>query len=294
MRLTRCALAAATVTVSASAVALSFFYTHFTAPSSDVEQVRMVSAMGAARSKAESPEPSAMDPLPKVWEPPCYSYGGPYCGWVREYRGGCDWEWGLSYGIKDPRVLCPHDPRPSPSAAASSSAGPSPSESTAPSDDGDTTGGTSGDGDTSGGTSGDGDTTGGTSGSGGTTARLSRLAGPKHKRPAEPHRSAAPTPTAPPSATATAAPVGDLPQQQSFPTGPGRMPSAPSSTGGVDAPAVVEPQAPPGEEVPDTASLLQAVRTAAEGFVFFPYVVPFPEIGPSPFGTADAAAPLVP
>ncbi|TQK98555.1 hypothetical protein FB563_3588 [Streptomyces puniciscabiei] len=271
MRLTRCALAAATAAASASAVALLFFPPHWSSWGSDVTQVRTVSAMGASRDRTEPPEPSVTDPVPQASAPPCRSYGGPYCGWVRAYRGGCDWVWGLSYGIKDPDVPCPHDPRPSPSAAASSSAAPSPSESTASSGSGGTTGG----------------------GSGGTTAGLGRLAGPKHKSPAEPHRSASPSPTPAPGATATPAPAGHRPRPQSFPTGPGGMRTAPSSTGGVHAPSGVEPQVVPGEDGPGTAGLPQAVRTAARA-TSSPTSPPSRGPDPRPAGTADAAAPPVP
>jgi hypothetical protein len=268
MRLTRCALAAATVAACASAVAVPFVATHFTSPGSGVEHVRMVSALGAERIRAESPEPSPVDPSPQTPPaPPCRSYGGPYCGWVRAYHGGCDWVWGLSYGIKDPDFLCPHDPRPSPSAAASSSASPSPSGATSSGSGGSVIGGTTAGSTGSGGTtSGGGTTGGGTTGSGGTTtgggtsAGIGGLAGRKHKSPAEPHHSATPRPaaapgdTAPaPGATATAAPA----------------PSPAGDPGGVYAPGVIDPQVlPGGEESPFTARLLHAVGTALEHYLF--------------------------
>ncbi|MGQ5636218.1 MULTISPECIES: hypothetical protein [unclassified Streptomyces] len=262
MRLTRCALAAATVAACASAVAVPFVATHFTSPGSGVEHVRMVSALGAERIRAESPEPSPVDPSPQTPPaPPCRSYGGPYCGWVRAYHGGCDWVWGLSYGIKDPDFLCPHDPRPSPSAAASSSASPSPSGATSSGSGGSVIGGT-----TAGSTGSGGTTSGGTTGSGGTTtgggtsAGIGGLAGRKHKSPAEPHHSATPRPaaapgdTAPaPGATVTAAPA----------------PSPAGDPGGVYAPGVIDPQVlPGGEESPFTARLLHAVGTALEHYLF--------------------------
>lgn len=121
MRLIRCALAAATVAASASAIGLPLFLTDWMPESSDATQVRMVSAPGIARSKAESPQPPFTIPGPQVSPPPCFSYGGPYCGWVATYWGGCDKEWGLSYGFKNPDWICPHDPRPSPSATPSPS-----------------------------------------------------------------------------------------------------------------------------------------------------------------------------
>lgn len=121
MRLIRCALAAATVAASAPAIGLLPYFTDLMPQSSHATQVRMVSATGTSRSNAESPQPPFTIPGAHESVPPCYSYGGPYCGWVRPYWGGCDWEWGLSFGFKNPDWLCPHDPRPSPSATPSPS-----------------------------------------------------------------------------------------------------------------------------------------------------------------------------
>jgi hypothetical protein len=131
MRLIRCGLAAATVAVSASAIGLPLSFTDWMPQISGATQVRMVSAPGISRSKAESPQPPFANPGPQLSAPPCYSYGGPYCGWVATYWGGCDREWGLSFGIKSPYWICPHDPRPSPSDAPSPS--PSPSDTPSPS-----------------------------------------------------------------------------------------------------------------------------------------------------------------
>jgi hypothetical protein len=133
MRLTRCALAASAAAASASAFGLPLLLTDSTPRTSDVGQVRMVGAVGTSRSEAELPWPFSTDPGGQDPAPPCSSYGGPYCGRVRTYWGGCDRDWGLSYGIKNPEVLCRHDPRPSPSAAASSSSSASSGSSATPS-----------------------------------------------------------------------------------------------------------------------------------------------------------------
>lgn len=277
MRLTRGALAAATVAVSASAIGLPLFFTDWMPQSSDATQVRMVSAAGISRNKAEAPQLPVTDPGPQASAPPCYSYGGPYCGWVREYRGGCDKEWGLSYGIKDPDWICRHDPRPSPSATRSSSASPSPTETSSPSGG---SGSATGGGGSS--TGGSGSSTGGS----GSSAGLSRLA--------EPHRLAGPKHSAAPSPTAASSPLGHPHKQQVLMTGPAGRPAATSSSGGAHSSVAVKPQVLLSEEdlpgsrpdlptgigrpVPDgdsqadyTASLLQAAHTAAEN-----YVVAFP------------------
>ncbi|MFD0396598.1 hypothetical protein ACFVHI_00720 [Kitasatospora sp. NPDC127121] len=122
MRSTRRALAASIVAASASAFGLTVLFMGGTSQSSDATQVRTVNALGASQSEAESSWSPSTDPDSDDSVPRCFSYGGPYCGWVRAYWGGCDRDWGLSYGFKDPDVLCPHDPRPSPSATASPSA----------------------------------------------------------------------------------------------------------------------------------------------------------------------------
>lgn len=125
MRLTRCALVAATVAASASAFGLPLFFMGRMSHGSDATRVRMVSASGTSWSKAESSWALSTNPGPQDSVRPCHSYGGPYCGWVGAYWGGCDREWGLSYGVKNPAWICPHDPRPSssatPDAAESSS-----------------------------------------------------------------------------------------------------------------------------------------------------------------------------
>ncbi len=122
MRSTRRALAASIVAASASAFGLTVLFMGGTSQSSDATQVRTVNALGTSQSEAESSWSPSTDPDSDDSVPRCFSYGGPYCGWVRAYWGGCDRDWGLSYGFKDPDVLCPHDPRPSPSATASPSA----------------------------------------------------------------------------------------------------------------------------------------------------------------------------
>ncbi|MFJ9445182.1 hypothetical protein ACIRRH_25440 [Kitasatospora sp. NPDC101235] len=123
MRLTRCALVAATVAACASAFGLPLFFMDRMSHGSDATRVRMVSASGTSWSKAGSSWPLSTNPGPQGSVRPCQSYGGPYCGWVEIYWGGCDKEWGLSFGIKNPDRICPHDPRPS------SSATPEPTES---------------------------------------------------------------------------------------------------------------------------------------------------------------------
>lgn len=126
MRLIRCALAAATVAASASAIGLPLFFTDWMPQSSGATQVRMVNAPGLPRGKGESPQAPFANPGPQERDGRCDNYGGPYCGWVRKYWGGCDREWGLSYGFKHDH-LCRHDPRPSPSATSSPSDTSSPS-----------------------------------------------------------------------------------------------------------------------------------------------------------------------
>ncbi|WP_331743392.1 hypothetical protein [Kitasatospora sp. NBC_01300] len=133
MRTTRRALAASIAAASVSAFGLALLFTGGTSQSSDATQVRTVNALGASQSEAESSWSPSTGPDSDDLVPRCFSYGGPYCGWVRAYWGGCDRDWGLSYGFKDPDVLCPHDPRPSPSAAASPSATPSASAKPSPS-----------------------------------------------------------------------------------------------------------------------------------------------------------------
>ncbi|MFD7827248.1 hypothetical protein [Kitasatospora sp. NPDC059803] len=133
MRSTRRALAASIVAASASAFGLTVLFMGGTSQSSDATQVRTVNALGASQSEAESSWSPSTDPDSDDSVPRCFSYGGPYCGWVRAYWGGCDRDWGLSYGFKDPDVLCPHDPRPSPSATASPSATSSSSATPSPS-----------------------------------------------------------------------------------------------------------------------------------------------------------------
>ncbi|MFE0329275.1 hypothetical protein ACFW08_21295 [Streptomyces sp. NPDC058960] len=151
MRLIRYGLAAATVAASASAIGLPLSITGWMPRSPDATQVRVVSASGISPSEtepaqppsetesaqppseAESAQPPFPNPGPQAWARPCYSYGGPYCGWVGTYWGGCDREWGLSFGIKSPYWICPHDPRPSPSDPPASSASPSPSDTPSPS-----------------------------------------------------------------------------------------------------------------------------------------------------------------
>ncbi|MFJ9844614.1 hypothetical protein ACIRYZ_30040 [Kitasatospora sp. NPDC101155] len=127
MRLTRGALAAATVAASVSAFGLPLLLMDRTPHGSDATRVRMVGVSGTSLSNAESSWPLSTNPGPQESARPCYSYGGPYCGWVGAYWGGCDREWGLSFGIKNPNWICPHDPRPSPSATADSTASSSPS-----------------------------------------------------------------------------------------------------------------------------------------------------------------------
>ncbi|WP_146067828.1 hypothetical protein [Streptomyces sp. Ru72] len=133
MRLIRCGLAAATVAASASAIGLLLPATGWMPRSSDATQVRVVAASGISWSEGDSPQPPFPNTGPQASAPPCYSYGGPYCGWVGTYWGGCDREWGLSFGIKSPYRICPHDPRPSPSDTPGSSGSPSPSGTRSPS-----------------------------------------------------------------------------------------------------------------------------------------------------------------
>ncbi|MBO1418273.1 hypothetical protein J0670_27150, partial [Streptomyces sp. FH025] len=52
---------------------------------------------------------------------------------MRTYWGGCDWDWGLSYGFKNPDLLCFHDPRPKPTDTPSAAATPSASATSSPS-----------------------------------------------------------------------------------------------------------------------------------------------------------------
>lgn len=127
MRLTRCALAAASVAASVSAFGLPLFLMNRTSHGSDDTRVRMVGSSGTSLSRAESSWPLSTNPGPQESVRPCQSYGGPYCVWVGKYWGGCDREWGLSFGIKSPNLICPHDPRPSSSATSEPSASSSPS-----------------------------------------------------------------------------------------------------------------------------------------------------------------------
>ncbi|MFE7524493.1 hypothetical protein ACFU7Y_02045 [Kitasatospora sp. NPDC057542] len=120
MRLTRCALVAAMVAASASAFGLPLFFMDRMSHGSDATRVRMVSSSGTSQSRAESSWPLSTNPGPQESVRPCHSYGGPYCGWVEIYWGGCDREWGLSFGIKNPGRICPHDLRASSSATSDS------------------------------------------------------------------------------------------------------------------------------------------------------------------------------
>ncbi|MEU6969582.1 hypothetical protein AB0A71_17905 [Kitasatospora aureofaciens] len=124
MRLTRCALAAASVAASVSAFGLPLFLMDRISHGSDAARVRMVGASGTSLGKAESSWPLSTNPGPQESVRPCHSYGGPYCERVAAYWGGCDREWGLSFGIKNPNWICPHDPRPTSSATPTPSATP--------------------------------------------------------------------------------------------------------------------------------------------------------------------------
>ncbi|MFI6357775.1 hypothetical protein ACIBJF_35265 [Streptomyces sp. NPDC050743] len=220
MHLIRGVLAAATVAASTSAVGLAFF-ADWMPRSADATQVRMVSAAGLSRGEAESSQSPSTEPVPQQSALPCWSYGGPYCGWVGTYWGGCDEEWGLSFGFKNPDWLCPHDPLPSPSASLSPS-------------------GTSA---SSGGDAGINE------GSNDSSVTLSRLAKPHHS--AKPHYSAKPSPTARPSVTAPPSHLGDVsdhPIQLVLPTGSSERPPAISGGDAAHPSVAVEPQVMPSAE----------------------------------------------
>jgi hypothetical protein len=226
MHLIRGVLAAATVAASTSAVGLAFF-ADWMPRSADATQVRMVSAAGLSRGEAESSQSPSAEPVPQQSALPCWSYGGPYCGWVRTYWGGCDEEWGLSFGFKNSDWLCPHDPLPSASASLSPS-------------------GTSA---SSGGNAGIDE------GSNDSSVTLSRLAKPRHS--AKPHHSAKPSPmakpspTARPSVTATPSHLGDAsdhPIQPFLPTGSSERPPATSGSDAAHPSVAVEPQVMPSVE----------------------------------------------
>ncbi|WP_231591496.1 hypothetical protein, partial [Saccharothrix sp. ST-888] len=105
MRLTRCAFVASTVAASASAFGLPPFFPDWTSQASDATQVGMVSAAGASRIEAESPQLPFTTPGPQGSAPPCHSYAGPYCGWVGTYWGRCATDSGLSFGFKTPDFI---------------------------------------------------------------------------------------------------------------------------------------------------------------------------------------------
>ncbi|MEU6774904.1 hypothetical protein [Streptomyces sp. NPDC046759] len=165
---------------------------------------------------------------------------------MRTYWGGCDKEWGLSYGVKDPNWLCPHDPLPSASASASSSASASASASASPSA-------------SSGGNQGNnaGSNEGSNEGSSDGSVALGRLAGPphssKHHHSARPSATAEPSPMVQASPTVTSSHGGHVRHHRkphSLPAGPSETPPATSGSDEAQPPAAVGPQGLPSAENP--------------------------------------------